>query len=152
MPTGLQRYEEALQAWQRAVDVDGQCGPNSIHDLLYVWRSEVFARQDDLAGASAAVEELASLAANDKTRLHGMAVICAGRLAAVESDTFLQPADKTRVAQHLVDATILFLRRAHKAGFFESPWQIGFLQIDQRFRPLHERDELQKLIEEFHAQ
>ena len=148
----LQRNDEAMQAWQRAVDMDGRCGQNSNHDLLSVWRSELLARSNDLAEASAAVDELSTTAASDGTRLHNFALLCAGRLTALESDSFLQPDERVRVTQHLVDAAIMFLRRAHQAGFFQSPWQVSFLQIDQRLQPLQDREEFKKLVEEFNAQ
>jgi len=144
----LQRNDEALQAWQHAVDVDRRCGQNSNRDALFVWRAELLARSDDLAAARAAIDELVTTAASDGTRLHGLALLCAGRLAALDSDSFLKPDERTRVTQHLVDTAILFLRNAHQAGFFQSPWQINFLQIDQRLKPLHDREEFKKLVEE----
>ena len=131
--------------------MDGRCGQNSNHDLLSVWRSELLARSNDLAEASAAVDELSTTAASDGTRLHNFALLCAGRLTALESDSFLQPDERVRVTQHLVDAAVMFLRRAHQAGFFQSPWQVSFLQIDQRLKPLQDREEFKKLVEEFSA-
>ncbi len=148
----LRRNDEATQAWQHAVDMDSRCGQNSNRDLLFVWRSELLARGNDLAGANAVVDELSTTAAGNGTRLHNFALLCAGRLTALESDSFLQPDERARVTKHLVDAAIMFLRKAHEAGFFQSPWQISFLQIDQRLRPLQDREELKKLIEELNAQ
>jgi tetratricopeptide (TPR) repeat protein len=148
----LRRNDEAMQAWQRAVDVDGRCGQSSNRDLLFVWRSELLARGNDLAGATAVVDELATTAASDGTRLHNFALLCAGRLTALESDSVLQPDERARVTKHLVDAAIMFLRKAHLAGFFQSPWQVSFLQIDQRLRSLLDREDFKKLLEELNAQ
>jgi eukaryotic-like serine/threonine-protein kinase len=144
----LRRCDDAQQAWQQAVDMDGRCEKNSLHDLLFVWRSELLVRANDPAAAGAVVDELAAAAAHDGTRLHNFALLYTGRLGALESDKSLEADEQERLTRFLVDTAITFLRHAHTAGFFQSPWQINFLQIDQRLQPLQNREEFKKLMEE----
>jgi serine/threonine protein kinase len=135
----LNRYGEAVAAWDRAIALD----EGSIQGRFRLARAYGLSRSGNHREASAAVEELAQGANRDGATLFNLACITAQCAAVARDDALLRESYAARA--------VVLLAQARGAGFFQDAAGIDQLKKDGDLDALRGRDDYRQLLKELEA-
>jgi tetratricopeptide (TPR) repeat protein len=134
--TDLRRYPQAVQDWDRAIELDQ--GP--LRPAMRLQRALALAHAGDHAKAAAEADDLTR---DDKTpgdMLYDAACVCGLSVPAAKDDA-------QRNEQYAGQALAL-LRRARAAGFFDDAAQVEHVQKDDDLAALRDRADFQQFVTE----
>src|SRR5262249_3276552 len=127
----LGRLAEALQDWERAVELD--TGKN--RDWLGMQRALTAPRLRNPAAAATAAQALSRRKLSGPL-LHALARTYALASSAARQDAKLPAPDQHRLAEQYAAAAVQLLTRAHAAGHFKAPADRADLEQHRDFNPL----------------
>jgi serine/threonine-protein kinase len=140
--TQVGRYQEALQDWDRAIELGGE-------DQLWLrlQRARTIAGSGDYSRATAEAGELAKKATGSGEALYQLARVYCLSATAVRKDGKMAPVERRKLADQFLISAIDLLKKAAQAGYFKTPANREKLRNDPDLEPLRPRPELNKLLE-----
>jgi tetratricopeptide (TPR) repeat protein len=140
--TRLGRHADALQDWDRAVELaNGNKRP-----LLCIQRAATQARPGKHAGALAEAKTLAEAKNATCGILYHAAGVYALSARAVLYETQLRESEKSRLVEGYAGQALVLLSRAREAGHFREAARSEALKKDADFEPLLSRADFQKFL------
>jgi tetratricopeptide (TPR) repeat protein len=136
--TRLTRYAEALEDWDRALELDE--GKN--HDQWCLGRAITLARAGEHARATDEADKVAEKAKVAKPA-NGSRLYDAAR---VYSHASLAARQETPRAERYAARAVQLLEQAHRAAYFQTPAKMKLLQKDRDLDPLRQREDFKKLL------
>jgi serine/threonine-protein kinase len=139
----LQRDREALQEWDRAVNLAEGNSP----DTWRVRRAVTLARVGEHAKASAEAAVLANKASLSSDNLYLLARALGRSAAAVLHDEHLAAEARQQLVEDHAARAVSLLRRLHAAGYFKDPARREQLPKDPALAPLRSRADFKDLLQ-----
>jgi serine/threonine-protein kinase len=139
----LQRDREALQEWDRAVDLAEGNSP----DTWRVRRALTLARVGEHAKASAEAAVLANKASLSSDNLYLLARALGRSAAAVLDDEQLAAEARQQLVEDHAARAVSLLRRLHAAGYFKASARREQLPKDPALAPLRSRADFKDLLQ-----
>jgi serine/threonine protein kinase/tetratricopeptide (TPR) repeat protein len=132
----LHRYPEALQDWERAIELDE--GPD--RPAFRLQRAVALAHLGDHARASAEADDLTHNARTPAGTLYDAACVYGLSVPAAKDDAKQQ--------EQYARKALALLRRAQAAGFFKSAAEVEHLKEDDDLAALRDRADFKQLVRE----
>ncbi|HZU37028.1 MAG TPA: hypothetical protein VFA18_14000, partial [Gemmataceae bacterium] len=137
----LARYTEAIEDWDRVIELDGE-NERPAHRALRGW---TFLHAGDHARAAATAGELAHDPKTSDDILYEAAKLAAVAAKSVQKDPQLSSARRVDLAKRYEDEAIYALERLKQKGSLRSPSDLLQLRQESAFANLHDRPDFKAL-------
>jgi tetratricopeptide (TPR) repeat protein len=137
----LGRHAEAVQAWDRAVELDTW----PTQDFFRRKRAISLAAAGDHARALAEIDEL-SKREMSASGFYDLASAYSQISAAIYQDDKLAPAERQKAAEEVAARAVHFLVKADTNGYFDASWKLDEMKKNPEFTPIRSRTDFKKLL------
>jgi eukaryotic-like serine/threonine-protein kinase len=142
--TKLERYAEALQDWNRALELDE--GRNRA--VWSVERAATLVRSGAHARAITEIRTLLNQSQTNPITLYNAACVYALCSAAIGQDAEVSSTEQSRLAEQYAGRAVQLLTKARAAGYFRAPGNVKAMRSDPDLEALHARPDFQNLVKE----
>jgi tetratricopeptide (TPR) repeat protein len=143
----LGRYADALQDWDRAIELD----TGERRDYCRLHRAACLACLGNHAAAVAAVDPVTAYPLLAGNELYEAACVYSLCCPAALADTHLGLAEGKQLAEQYASRALVLLRRAVRIGWFDLPAGRRRLTTDKNLDPLRPRPDFQSFLAEVEA-
>jgi serine/threonine protein kinase/tetratricopeptide (TPR) repeat protein len=140
--TQLGRHAEALQEWDRALELEAGLQRNQFR----LYRARTLARLGEYAQATAETDEISKGKDGSGATSYDLACVYALASAAARKDSRLPSAEGDRLSEQYAVRAIELLALAHAGGLFQAPAKLTQMKQDADLEPIRQHPQYFQLL------